>query len=52
MHRQALKHIFLLTFNIIEDPVSASRILKEARLIILPLTESHSLSLCAMKKAS
>lgn len=38
MHRQALKDIFPLTFNIIEGPVSAVRILKEARLIILPLT--------------
>lgn len=52
MHRQALKHIFSLTFNIIEDPVNSLRILKEARLIILPLTQSYCCSLCAMKKAS
>jgi len=35
MHRQALKYIFPLTFNITEDPASVLRTLKEARLTIL-----------------
>lgn len=35
MHRQALKDVFPLTFNIVEDPDTVWRTLKEARLTIL-----------------